>query len=63
VIVRRRLDLPAEGVDLHPSFTRDKNMSLFTFLGTWIGLASDDSPIVLRERSAAEVYALDVEWP
>jgi Tol biopolymer transport system component len=32
-------------------------------LGCWIGLASDDSLITLRERSVAEVYALDVEWP
>jgi eukaryotic-like serine/threonine-protein kinase len=32
--------------------------------GSWIGRAPDDSPLALRERGdAAEVYALDVEWP
>jgi eukaryotic-like serine/threonine-protein kinase len=40
-----------------------ENLSLVTLIGTWIGVASDDSPIALRERSVAEVYALDVEWP
>jgi Tol biopolymer transport system component len=30
----------------------------------WIGIAPDDSPIVLRQMSGpTEVYALDVEWP
>ena len=30
----------------------------------WIGIAPDDSPLVLREMSGpVEVYALDVEWP
>ena len=42
-----------------------EHMSLVSIQGLahWIGLASDDSPITLRERSVAEVYALDVEWP
>ena len=31
---------------------------------TWIGIAPDDSPLAIRETTgAAEVYALDVEWP
>ncbi len=29
---------------------------------TWSGLASDDSPIVLRDIGIQEIYALDVEW-
>jgi hypothetical protein len=33
-------------------------------LGSWIGIAPDDSPLVLREMSGSvEVYAFDVEWP
>jgi Tol biopolymer transport system component len=42
-----------------------KHMSLVGIQGraSWIGLASDDSPITLRERSVPEVYALDVAWP
>jgi Tol biopolymer transport system component len=32
--------------------------------GVWIGIAPDDSPLLLRELSGpVEVYALDVEWP
>lgn len=29
----------------------------------WIGLSPDDSPILLRNTSTTDVYALDVEWP
>ena len=30
----------------------------------WLGIAPDDSPLVLRRLSGGvEVYALDVEWP
>jgi hypothetical protein len=47
---------------IEPVTTLD-NMALVTLLGTWVGVASDDSPIALRERSVAEVYALDVAWP
>jgi hypothetical protein len=37
---------------------------VFGELGSWLGIAPDDSPIALRAMSgAAEVYALDVEWP
>ena len=32
-------------------------------LGTWIGLAPDDSPLMLRDTGTAEVYALDWEAP
>lgn len=29
---------------------------------TWLGLAPDDSPIVLRDIGIQEIYALDVDW-
>ena len=29
----------------------------------WIGLAPDDSPIVTRDISTQEIYALEMEWP
>src|SRR5271166_775888 len=32
-------------------------------LGEWFGLAPDDSPVVLRDISFQEVYALDMKWP
>jgi Tol biopolymer transport system component len=31
-------------------------------IGDWLGLAPDDSPLLLRDRRNTEVYALDVEW-
>jgi Tol biopolymer transport system component/DNA-binding winged helix-turn-helix (wHTH) protein len=31
--------------------------------GSWLGLAPDDSPIVLRDLSSQEIYALDWEAP
>jgi Tol biopolymer transport system component len=31
-------------------------------LGDWLGLAPDDSPLLLRDRRNTEIYALDVEW-
>jgi eukaryotic-like serine/threonine-protein kinase len=31
--------------------------------GFWMGLAPDDSPLVLRDTSTQEIYALDVEFP
>jgi Tol biopolymer transport system component len=37
---------------------------VFGELGSWLGIAPDDSPIALRAMSGtAEVYALDIEWP
>jgi len=32
-------------------------------VGQWFGLAPDDSPLVARDISSQEVYALDVDWP
>jgi hypothetical protein len=41
-----------------------ERVPLVSELGSWIGIAPDDSPLVLREMSGTtEVYALDVEWP
>jgi len=32
-------------------------------LGYWMGLAPDDSPLVLRDVGVQEIYALDVDLP
>jgi hypothetical protein len=29
----------------------------------WIGLAPDDSLLLLQDRSTQEIYSLDVRWP
>ena len=29
----------------------------------WFGLAPDDSPLVARDISTQEIYALDMDWP
>jgi hypothetical protein len=35
-----------------------------TVRGQWVGIAPDDSPLLLREPSGTtQVYALDVAWP
>jgi hypothetical protein len=31
--------------------------------GQWAGLAPDNSPLLLRDTSMQEIYALDVQWP
>ena len=31
--------------------------------GTWFGLAPDDSPLVTRDISTQEIYALEMDWP
>ena len=31
--------------------------------GSWTGLASDGSPLVQRDISTQEIYALDMQWP
>jgi Tol biopolymer transport system component len=35
----------------------------WTMVGKWTGLAADDSPLVLRDTSVEEIYALDWEAP
>jgi Tol biopolymer transport system component len=32
-------------------------------LGAWFGIAPDDSPLVTRDISTQEIYALDMDWP
>ncbi len=32
-------------------------------LGSWGGLAPDDSPLLLRDTGSQEIYALDVDLP
>jgi Tol biopolymer transport system component/DNA-binding winged helix-turn-helix (wHTH) protein len=32
-------------------------------LGTWFGLAPDDSPLLARDISTQEIYALEMKWP
>jgi hypothetical protein len=35
-----------------------------TSRGAWIGIAPDDSPLLLREPpGTVQIYALDVQWP
>ena len=34
-----------------------------TIFGFWTGLAPDDSPLMLRDTSIHEIYALDVQLP
>lgn len=31
--------------------------------GTWVGLAPDDSPLLLRDTGTQDIYALDVDFP
>ncbi|MCU1242968.1 MAG: serine/threonine protein kinase [Candidatus Acidoferrum typicum] len=31
--------------------------------GQWTGLGPDDSPLLIRDTSMQEIYALDVQWP
>jgi len=31
--------------------------------GFWLGLAPDDSPLLLRDVGTQEIYALDVDLP
>ena len=42
-----------------------KGISLYgaDFIGAWTGLASDGSPLFVRDLSTQEVYALDLELP
>ena len=32
-------------------------------VGTWCGLAADDSPLILRDVGSQEIYALDLQLP
>jgi Tol biopolymer transport system component len=35
----------------------------FGFNGRWMGLAPDDSPLLLHDLGVQEIYALDVDFP
>jgi Tol biopolymer transport system component/DNA-binding winged helix-turn-helix (wHTH) protein len=35
----------------------------FGLFGPWTGLDPDDSPLLMRDTSVQEIYALDVQWP
>ena len=35
----------------------------FGLFGPWTGLDSDDSPLLMRDTSVQEIYALDIQWP
>jgi DNA-binding winged helix-turn-helix (wHTH) protein/Tol biopolymer transport system component len=41
---------------------RIMDLAGFPYLGTWLGLAPDDSPLMLRDVRQTEIYALDVHW-
>jgi hypothetical protein len=34
----------------------------FPNLGTWLGLAPDDCPLMVQDVRQSEIYALDVKW-
>ena len=36
---------------------------IFGASGDWVGLTPDDSPVVMRDVSLTEIYALDWEAP
>jgi serine/threonine protein kinase/Tol biopolymer transport system component len=40
-----------------------KNLPLSGFYGLWVGLAPDDSPMLLRDTGTQDIYALDWEAP
>ena len=41
--------------------TLDPHILTWAIVGKWTGLAPDDSPLVLRDTSVQEIYALDLE--
>jgi Tol biopolymer transport system component len=43
--------------------TLDPRVLAWTIVGKWTGLAPDDSPLVLRDNSVEEIYALHWEGP
>ena len=40
-----------------------KNLRQTGYFGAWLGLAPDDSPLLLRDTGTQEVYALDWQEP
>jgi hypothetical protein len=39
------------------------NFRMAGYFGPWLGLAPDDSPLLLRDTGSQEIYALDWEAP
>jgi DNA-binding winged helix-turn-helix (wHTH) protein len=42
---------------------RDLKQRQSRFLGTWIGLAPDGSPLALRDLTSSDIFALDLQLP
>jgi hypothetical protein len=40
-----------------------KDLPITGYYGLWLGLAPDDSPMVLRDTRSQDMYALDWEAP
>ena len=40
-----------------------KNLSMTGYYTIWLGLAPDDSPLLLRDTGSQDIYALDWEKP
>jgi Tol biopolymer transport system component/predicted Ser/Thr protein kinase len=40
-----------------------KNLPMTGYYGIWLGLAPDDSPLLLRDTGSQDIYALDVDFP
>jgi hypothetical protein len=40
-----------------------KNLPITGYYGLWLGLAPDDSPLLLRDTGTQDIYALDWEAP
>jgi len=40
-----------------------KNLPITGYYGIWLGLAPDDSPLLLRDAGSRDIYALDWETP
>jgi WD40 repeat protein len=40
-----------------------KNFRMAGYFGFWLGLAPDDSPLLLRDTGTEDIYALDVDFP
>jgi len=40
-----------------------KNFRETGYYGSWLGMAPDDSPLLLRDTGTQEIYALDWEAP
>ena len=40
-----------------------KGFQMTGYWGLWLGLAPDDSPLLLKDMGSQEVVALDVDFP